>query len=104
MKLLENEWSLLPLRLIIGFGFAAHGYAKLSRGPDKFASVLGGIGVAQPYFMAWMTTLLELIGGVSLMAGAFVLPLTLPLTVIMIVALGAVHWQYGFSSIRLKAI
>jgi hypothetical protein len=26
----------LPLRLVIGFGFAAHGYAKLSRGPENF--------------------------------------------------------------------
>ncbi len=32
--------ALLPLRLMIGFGFAAHGYAKLSKGPDGFAAIL----------------------------------------------------------------
>ncbi len=24
-----SEWTVLPLRLIIGFGFMAHGYAKV---------------------------------------------------------------------------
>jgi putative oxidoreductase len=61
LKLPGKQWALLPLRLIVGFGFAAHGYAKLSRGPDKFASVVASIGVPQPYFMAWITTLLEFI-------------------------------------------
>jgi len=35
-----KDWALLPLRLIIGFGFAAHGYAKLNRGPENFAAIL----------------------------------------------------------------
>lgn len=104
MKPLEKKWALLPLRLIIGFGFAAHGYAKLSRGPDKFAIVLESIGVPLPHVMAWITTLLEFVGGLSVMAGAFVVPLTLPLTVVMTTALISVHLQYGFSSIRLKSI
>src|SRR5262249_6726701 len=70
----ENGWALVPLRLIIGFGFAAHGYAKLSGGPESFATILTAIGVPQPHLMAWVTSLLELIGGISLMAGAFVIP------------------------------
>ena len=28
------SWGPLPLRLIVGYGFMAHGFAKLSRGPD----------------------------------------------------------------------
>lgn len=104
MKHLDKQWALLPLRLIIGFGFAAHGYAKLSRGPDKFAIILEDIGIPQPYVVAWITTLLEFVGGLSVMAGAFVVPLALPLTAVMTFALIAVHLQYGFSSIRLKSI
>jgi len=104
MKLLEKEWALLPLRLIIGFGFAAHGYAKLSRGPDKFANILEGIGIPLPDIMAWIVTLIEFVGGVGVMAGAFMVPLTLPLAIVMITALITVHFQYGFSSIRLKAL
>lgn len=104
MKHLDKQWALLPLRLIIGFGFAAHGYAKLSRGPHKFAIILEDMGVPQPHLMAWITTLLEFVGGLSVMAGAFVVPLALPLMTVMTFALITVHLQYGFSSIRLKSI
>ena len=99
-----KSWALLPLRLMIGFGFMAHGYAKLTRGPESFASILAFIGVPFPHVTAWVTALLEFFGGLSLMAGAFVLPLCLPLTVIMLTAMFSVHFQYGFSSIRLKAL
>jgi putative oxidoreductase len=100
----EEGWALLPLRLLIGFGFAAHGYAKLSRGPDSFAAILTAIGVPQPHLMAWATALLEFVGGVSVMAGAFVVPLTIPLAAIMLTAMFSVHFRYGFSSIRLTAV
>ena len=47
-KSLWNQWALLPLRLIIGFGFMAHGWAKWSRGPEKFGELLHQIGLAVP--------------------------------------------------------
>jgi putative oxidoreductase len=97
-------WALVPLRLVIGFGFAAHGYAKLSRGPENFATILDAIGVPQPHVMAWATSLLEFVGGLAVMAGLFVVPLTLPLAAVMLTAMFSVHLQYGFSSIRLKAV
>lgn len=102
----ENSqgWALLPLRLIIGFGFAAHGYAKLSRGPENFAAVLQAIGIPLPHFMAWTTSIFELIAGICVMAGAFVVPLSLPMTIVMMTAMFTVHFQYGFSSIRLKSV
>jgi putative oxidoreductase len=62
------------------------------------------MSVPEPNLTAWVTSLLELIGGVCLMAGAFVAPLALPLGLIMLTAMFKVHFQYGFSSIRLKAI
>jgi putative oxidoreductase len=95
---------LLPLRLIIGFGIAAHGYAKLHRGPDKFAIILVSLGIPLPHLTAWVTSLLEFVGGISIMAGAFVFPLTLPLVGIMLTALFTVHLRYGFSSVTLKAV
>jgi putative oxidoreductase len=103
-NLTSKEWMLVPLRLMIGFGFAAHGYAKLSRGPESFGDVLQTIGVPQPHFVAWVTALTEFVGGICLVAGAFVAPLTLPLALIMITAMFKVHLQYGFSSVRLKGI
>jgi putative oxidoreductase len=38
------------------------------------------------------------------MAGAFVLPLSLPLIITMLTALFSVHLQYGFSSVKLIAV
>jgi putative oxidoreductase len=101
---MSKESALLPLRLVIGFGFAAHGYAKLSRGPENFATILTSIGVPKAHLMAWVTTLLELVGGISLMVGAFVVPLSLPLAFVMLTAIFSVHLEYGFSSVRLKSV
>ena len=103
-KMRRQGWALLPIRLITGFGFAAHGYAKLSRGPELFATILHSIGVPHPSLMAWVTALLEFFGGICVMAGAFVLPLSLPLIAIMLTAMVSVHLRYGFSSIRLLGV
>jgi hypothetical protein len=65
-------WAPLPIRLIVGFGFLAHGYAKLSRGPESFGVVLQTLGVPVPQLLAWLTTLVELIGGGAVLAGAFI--------------------------------
>jgi len=43
-----SKWALLPLRLIIGYGFMEHGFAKLSRGPAGFANILQVLGVPAP--------------------------------------------------------
>src|SRR5438046_8427990 len=100
----EQGWAMLALRLLVGLGFTAHGYAKLERGPDQFAAALTAMGMVAPFVMAWLVTLIELIGGLALMAGAFVAPLCLPFAIIMFTAMFGVHLPYGFSSIKLRAI
>lgn len=92
--------ALLILRLVIGFGFVAHGYAKLHRGPDKFGALLNFLGVPFPHFTAWFVTLVELSGGVALMTGAFVLLLSVPLIILHLVAMSTIHIHYGFSSVN----
>jgi putative oxidoreductase len=89
---------------MVGFGFAAHGLAKLARGPEHFAVILQTLGVPLPDLTAWVTSVLELLGGLSLMAGLAVVPLAGPLAVVMLTALFGVHLRYGFSSIRLEAL
>jgi len=100
----STRWALLPLRLMLGFGFAAHGYAKLSKGPDGFAVILQTLGVPAPELMAWLTALGELFGGLALMAGALVPIVSVPLAIIMLVAMFTIHLPYGFSSIKLMAL
>lgn len=92
--------ALLLLRLVVGFGFMAHGWAKLSRGPDKFAALLAYLGVPFPPFTAWFVTLVELLGGLALIAGAFVVVLSIPLIIIHLVAMFTIHVRYGFSSVN----
>jgi putative oxidoreductase len=66
------NWCALPLRLILGFGFVEHGYAKLSRGADGFIAILHAIGMAAA-----------------------------PMIVVLLVAIFSVHLPNGFSSIKL---
>ena len=94
------KWAPLPLRLIIGFGFMAHGWAKLSRGPSGFAKLLTQIGAPLPETTAWVSTFVELLGGLAIFIGAFVEIVSVPLIVMMLVAMFTVHLKYGFSSIN----
>jgi putative oxidoreductase len=96
----RRPWALLPLRLAIGYGFMAHGWAKLSRGPAGFAALIRHIGLPLPMITAWATTLLELLGGLAILAGAFVPLVGVPLILTMLVAMFRVHLRYGFSSIQ----
>ena len=98
------RWSPIPLRLIVGYGFMQHGFAKLSRGPDAFASILQGMGVPDPHLMAWMTILTELLGGLAVLLGAFVTIVSVPMMAVLLVAMFKVHLPYGFSSIKLLAV
>lgn len=94
----------LPLRLIVGYGFIVHGYAKLSRGPETFAAVLHTIGIPMPSLLAWLTTIVELIGGFALLVGAFVPIVSLPMAVVLLTALFTIHLPYGFFSVKLVEV
>lgn len=99
-----QNWSSIPLRLIVGYGFIAHGYAKLSHGPERFFLILKAIGVPAPHLMGWATILIELFGGAAVLAGAFVTLVSLPMAAVLLVAMFSVHLRYGFSSIKLIAV
>src|SRR6185312_701278 len=99
-----RQWAPLPLRLIVGYGFIAHGYAKFSRGPETFAVVLHTIGTPMPLLLAWLTTVVEMIGGLAVMIGAFVPMVSLPMAVVLLTALFTIHLPYGFFSVKLVEV
>ena len=99
-----RRWSLVPLRVVLGVGFMIHGYAKLARGPEHFAAVVSALGLPAPTVTAWLTIAVEILGGLAVLAGAYLRPASLLLAVVMITAIIGVHWQYGFSSVRLVAL
>jgi len=95
-------WYSIPLRLIIGFGFMEHGYAKLAHGPDNFVHILQAIGIPVAYLLAWATILVEIVGGLLILAGAFIPAAAVPMIIVLLVAIFTVHLPNGFSSIKLQ--
>lgn len=97
-------WAPLPLRLIVGYGFMAHGVAKIAKHPEVFANILQALHVPAPHFMAWATIVIELLGGLAILLGAFVPLVSIPMAVVLAVATFTVHVQFGFTSIKLMAV
>jgi putative oxidoreductase len=98
------RWAPVPLRLIVGYGFIQHGLAKMSRGPSAFAAILNALGVPAPHFMTWVSILTELLGGLAVLVGAFVTVASIPMAILLLVAIFTVHLPNGFSSIKLIAV
>ena len=100
---ISTAWYALPLRLIIGFGFMQHGYAKLARGPEDFANVLHAMGLPVPFILGWATIIVELVGGLMILIGALIPLVTVPMAIVLLVAIFTVHLPNGFSSIKLQS-
>lgn len=98
------RWAAIPLRLIVGYGFFAHGLAKLEKGPENFVRIVEAIGTPMPHMMAWLTIAVELAGGIAILAGAFVALASIPMVAVLLVAMVSVHEQFGFTSIKLIAV
>jgi putative oxidoreductase len=101
---IRHRWYAIPLRLIVGYGFMEHGYAKLARGPESFAVILHAIGMPLSDLLAWATVLVELLGGLAVLLGAFIPLASIPMIVVLLVAIFTVHLDNGFSSIKLLSV
>ena len=98
------RWAPVPLRLIVGYGFMEHGFAKLARGLDAFPAILQALGVPAPHLMGLLTILVEIFGGLAVLLGALVPLASIPMAAVLLVAVFTVHLPYGFSSIKLQAV
>src|SRR6266498_944362 len=76
----------LPLRIFLGIAFLYHGLPKLLGGHAGFVATLQHIGVPAPGFFSWVVTLLEVLGGIALIAGALVPVVAILFIVEMLVA------------------
>src|ERR1700738_2550705 len=81
------RWAPIPLRLIVGYGFMQHGFAKLAKGPEAFAVILHAIGVPAPHLMVWLTILVGVFGGLAVFLGAFAPVAALPMAAVLLVAI-----------------
>src|SRR5258708_3245842 len=56
---LPEAWYAIPLRLIVGYGFMEHGYPKLPRGPDDFATIFHALGIPAPTLLSSGSVLVQ---------------------------------------------
>lgn len=101
---LTTYWP-IPLRVLLGIGFLVHGVPKLGgAGHASFVGMLQQLGYPAPGFLAWVATLVECLGGVALIAGAFVPVAVVLLVIEMLVAMFTVHLPHGFSFVNVTGM
>ena len=89
--------SLLFARLAVAYGFYDPAMQKWSD-INSVATWFGSIGIPFPTLNAYMAASTELIGVVLLTLGLFTRLISIPLMVIMVVAIMTVHLVHGFSA------
>ncbi len=90
------DLGLAILRVVVGVIFVAHGAPKLFGGMEGTAAFFGSIGIPLPLAAAWGIALLEFLGGMSLIVGLAVSPVSLLLILHMLAGIVLVHAPNGF--------
>lgn len=89
--------SLLFARLVVAYGFYEPAMMKWSD-IGSVAQWFGSIGIPFPTLNAYMAATTEITGVVLLTLGLFVRIISIPMIVIMIVAIVTVHLHNGFAA------
>lgn len=96
----EQSTSAIPLRVVAGILFFAHGAQKLfawygGYGLDGTGQWMESIGLTPGYYMALLAGSAEFFGGILLILGLLTRPASLALAFTMIVAIFSVHFEHG---------
>lgn len=100
----ENKYvDLAPLLLRIGVGviFIIAGWGKLN-GIEGVQGFFGNIGIPLPGIMAWVVAIVEFVGGIMVLLGAYARIPYLLLAFVMVVALFTTKLGGEFSAARLE--
>jgi putative oxidoreductase len=94
-------FGIIPLRVVLGLALAAHGSQKLfglfgGSGPTGTRKFFAGLGFRTPLVMAFVAGLSELGGGLLFAFGLATPLAALALTIVMLNAIGTVHWKKGY--------
>jgi putative oxidoreductase len=86
---LGADLGMLLLRCVLGVMFIGHGARQMFGGPgiEGFAGFLAGAGLQAAVSLAWLTALVELIGGVLVLIGLATQPAAAGLMVLMMNAI-----------------
>ncbi|MEJ2547087.1 MAG: DoxX family protein [Gemmatimonadota bacterium] len=90
------ELGLALLRVAVGVIFISHGAPKLFGGMEATAGFFGSLGIPLPLVAAWAVALLEFVGGIFLVIGLLVTPVSLLLTLTMLAGIILVHAPNGW--------
>ena len=96
-----NKWQplgLLLLRVGLGVIFAYHGYAKLFSHPERAQHFFVSIGLSP--IMSNLAGVVELFGGLMLLAGLYTRVAGLAIAIEMAVAIWKAHLQEGVLAIN----
>ncbi|MBC3619414.1 MULTISPECIES: DoxX family protein [Vibrio] len=101
-KLVESKsgYSTLALRIPIGIVFMAHGAQKLfgwfgGYGLEGTGQWMASIGLGPGMLMAFLAGSGEFFGGLAILLGILTRPAAAVLSVTMLVAIFAVHFEHG---------
>lgn len=92
--------ALLLLRLGVGIIFVVAGWGKLT-GMEGVQGMFADLGIPLAGLMAWVVALVEFVGGLMVLAGAYIRIPTPLLAVIMVVAIFTVKLADGFNAMRI---
>ena len=89
--------SLLFARLAVAYGFYDPAMQKWSD-IGAIAAWFGSMGIPLPTLNAYMAASTELLGVILLTLGLFTRLISIPLMVVMVVAIATVHLAHGFAA------
>ncbi len=96
----NRDLAILLLRIGVGVIFVVAGWGKLT-GIEGTQEFFGGIGIPLAGLMAWVVALVEFVGGLMVLAGAYIRIPAVLLAIIMLVAIFTVKLEQGFSALRI---
>lgn len=95
---LFQDLSLLIVRLILAYGFFGPAMKKLNNFDSIVQWFSEGLHLPFPYLNAILATSTEVAGVILLTLGLFTRFISIPMMILMLVAITTVHWSHGFQA------
>jgi putative oxidoreductase len=95
-KGVNPELGLALLRVVLGVIFISHGAPSLFGGMEGQVAFFSSLGIPLPVVVAWAVKLLEFFGGIALLIGLLVTPVSLLLVIHMLAGIVLVHAPRGW--------
>ena len=96
----KDDYAALVLRLMLGIVFFVHGSQKVLGwfGGYGFVNTVNAFTQKMhiPFVFALLAIAAEFLGSIALLMGLFTRVAALSIGIVMVVAVGLVHWQNGF--------